>query len=121
MIRDFKLTATNTIHPPKRLEKEKMVTWATGDGKTQKQLDYIMISGNIKTWPNYSKTKGDANPNSENQHKILSMEMRVKLRKHNNEANLQKHIQFNIKALRDHKQNLKIPSGDEDRKKLKNE
>ena len=115
IIRDLELTATNTIHPPKRHEKEKMVTWVSGDGKTQKQLDYIIISDNIETWLNYSKTKGTATPNSENQHKILSVEIRVKLSKPHT-ANLQKHIQFDIKELRGRNQNLQIPEEDENRK-----
>ena len=46
--------------------------------KIHKQLDYILISNNIKNWLNYSKTKGTANSNSTNQHKMLYMEIRVK-------------------------------------------
>jgi len=93
-----------------------MVTWVSGDGKTQKQLDYIIISDNVKTWLNYSKTKGTSNPNSENQHNIISMEIRAKLRKPPTTINLPKHIQFGIKALRGHKQNLQIPKEGENRK-----
>ena len=90
-------------------------------GNRKKQLDYIMISDNVKTWINYSKTKGTANPTSENHHKILSVEIRVKLRKSPTAASLQRHIQFDIKALRECKQNLKIPGEDEIRKKIENE
>ena len=80
MIRNFALTATNTTHTPKRQEKEKIVTWISGDGDTYSQIDYLLIGSNIKTWINYSQTKGTDNPNSENQHKIIRMELRVKFR-----------------------------------------
>jgi len=77
-----------------------------------------MISDNIKTWLNYSKTKGTANVNIENQHRVISMELRVKFRKTTNHTDLQKHIQFDINALRENETNLQIPEGDESRKTI---
>ena len=43
-MRKFSLEETNTIHPPKKGNKEKLATWASGDGEINKQLDYITIS-----------------------------------------------------------------------------
>ena len=38
------LTATNTVHPPKGIDKRNLITWTSGDGKIHKQLGYIVIS-----------------------------------------------------------------------------
>ena len=70
LIKKFALTATNATHPTKGLDKDRMSTWTSGDGKVRKQLEYIHVSNDVRTWLNHSKTKGAANPNHENQHKI---------------------------------------------------
>ena len=77
----FHLTATNTIYTPKNNDKQKLVTWTSGDGKIKKQLDYILVNKETRNWVNNSRAQGTANPNSENQHKIICMEMRVKFKK----------------------------------------
>ena len=64
-------------------------------------MDYIMISKNIATWLNYSKEKGTANTNHANQHNIICMEMRVKLKTQENTNSLHKHINCNINQLRE--------------------
>ena len=117
MINKFDLVATNKIHPPKRGEKERLYTWTSGDGKVQKQLDYILTSNNIRTWCNYSKTKGTANPNSENQHKLICMEIMAKWRHGQYSAELNKHVNFNIIAMRENKEKLIISLIDPDRKR----
>ena len=80
ILNKFSLTATNTIHPPKNNDKENLIAWTSGGGKINKQLDYIMISNNMKNWLNFTKTKGTADINGANQHKILYMELRVKFK-----------------------------------------
>ena len=116
----FELTATNTIHTPKNNDKKRLVTWTSGDGKIEKQIDYIMISKNISTWLNYSKAKGTANMNHTNQHNIICMELRVKLKAQENNHPLHKHINFNINHLRENTEKLLIGEDDEARKAIEN-
>merc|ERR1712112_265026 len=98
----FNLTATNTPHPLKNNDKQNLITWVSGDGSVKKQLDYILVNGKVKkTWIIYSKGKGNANPNSDNQHKIICMQMRVKFKKSKNAITLQQRINFNINQLRE--------------------
>ena len=78
----YELTATNTIRPPRGNDRRNLTTWPSGDGEIHKQLHYIMISKNMKTWMNYSKAKGTENTNHANQHNIICMEIRVKLKTH---------------------------------------
>ena len=111
------MAATNTIHPPKNAGKRYMTTWTSGDGNIQKQLDYILVSDNIKNWINYSKTKGTTNINSTNQREILCMENMVKFKKQPTAETL-KHINFDIDQLRENTHLLTIDQEDNGNKKL---
>ena len=71
VLHKYELTATNTIHHPKDNDRRNLTTWTSGDGKIHKQLDYIIIGRNMKTWTNYSKVKGTANTNQTDQHNII--------------------------------------------------
>jgi len=44
----------------------------------------------MKNWLNFTKTKGTANINGTNQHKILYMELRVKFKQNEKGGNLKK-------------------------------
>jgi len=76
----FRLTASNTIHPPKNENKGKLITWTSGDGEINKRLGYILIGSNMKNWLNYAKAKGTANINGISQHRIIYMEIRAKFK-----------------------------------------
>jgi len=80
MMNKFCLAATNRIHPPKNKQKEKLITWTSGDGKIHMRPDYIIISNNVQNWLKITKTKGAENTNTINQHIILYMEIRVKFK-----------------------------------------
>ena len=62
IIEQLKLTATNTIHPPKKNSLYNLITWTSGGGGIHNQLGYILISGNVETWTNYTKVKGGRDP-----------------------------------------------------------
>ena len=72
---------------PENNDRQRLTTWTSGDGEIQKQLDYIMISKKIKTWLNCSKAKGTDNAHHANQHNIISMEIRVKLKRKKKRTN----------------------------------
>ena len=112
------LTATNTIHIPKHRDRNNLITWASGDKTINKQLDYIMISKNMRTWLNYTKVKGTANTNHENQHNIARMEIRTKLKAKEQRQTLTKHIKFNINQLRENTELLIINIDNEERKQV---
>merc|ERR1712112_541752 len=114
------LTAANTIHIPKMRDKKNLITWTSGDRKVNKQLDYIMISKNMRTWLNYAKVKGTANTNQENQHNIVCMEIRVKLKAKDRAQTLKKHINFDINKLRENTELLTIETDDTTKKQIEN-
>ena len=80
MIELFKLEETNTAHPPKKDDAYNLMTWKSGGGEIRRHLDYILIRGNVETWPNYTKVKGVARPKQGNQQRILKMETRAKFK-----------------------------------------
>ena len=117
MINKFELFAQPTQSTHQRGGEREALYMDKRRRKIQKQLDYILISNNIRTWLNYSRTKGTANPNSENHHKLIRMEIRVKWHHGQHSAELNKHVNFNIKAMRGNKENLLIDPVDPDRER----
>ena len=108
----YELTATNNS-PTKTMTKTGYLD-KRGRGNT-KQIDYIMIRKNIATWLNYSKAKGAANTNHANQHNIICMDIRVKLKTQEDANSLRKHINFNINLLSENTQKLLISEDNEER------
>ena len=80
ILREFELSATITMRPPQKEDKQRLVTWTSGDGQTGKQIDYIVIINDVKNWLNYSRAGGTANTNIAIQHHILCMEIRLKFK-----------------------------------------
>ena len=69
----------NAMFTPKKEEKRNLETWSSVDGGKKRQLDNIMINEGSKNWVRNVKTKGQANINQMYQHKILKMEINIKL------------------------------------------
>ena len=70
------------------------------------QLDYILISNNIKTRAKYSKEKGAASTNQDNQHNLIWMEIRVKLKQLGSTPELASHVNLDIEPLRENDKKL---------------
>ena len=87
-------------YTPKNGDRENLLTWIRGDGGVRKQLDYYIISKNIETWLNYSKAKWAENPNQDNQHNLICVGIRAKLKQPNRTPKIDSHINFAIKQLR---------------------
>ena len=73
------------------------------------------MSRNIKTWVNYSKAKGNAT-NKDNQRNLVRMEIRAILGNPRPEQELGKHINFDIKHLRENSEKLYIDEDADERK-----
>ena len=74
------LVATNTLYDPQNNDKEKLMTWISSDSNIKKQLDYIMISQKHKNWIKTQGQKGIAIIEQIYQHRILQMDITMRLR-----------------------------------------
>ena len=106
MTNKYNVNVTNTFFNPKNDDKKNLVTWISGDGAIKKQIDYIMISGEHKNWVNNVRTKVIANTNQNFHHRILEMDLTMRLKKVTNEHG-KKHIDFNLNKLRSNPDLLK--------------
>ena len=82
------------------MDKRHLYRWHNKEDGTYKQLDYMMISNKQKNWVTQVRTKGAANPNSDNQHQMLLMKIRIRI-KTEQKPQQQRHIQYDIDTLRD--------------------
>ena len=91
-----------TIDKEKRPGKcENNITWVSPDGRTRRQIDYILINEEHKNWVTNSRTDFKASNNSENQHKAIVMEIRTKkTKKDGQKARLKQHIEYNLEKVR---------------------
>ena len=88
-------------------QKNNSITWQNAEEGACKQLDYIMISNKQRNWVTQVRTKGTANPNSTNQHQVLLLLLKMRIRvKKANLTSQQRHIQFDIDTLRDNPTDL---------------
>ena len=77
----FQMSVTNTKFIPKNNNKQHLVTWQNNDEGIKKQIDFIMIDKKHSNWATQAKTKGTANPNSNYQHKLILLKIRLKMKK----------------------------------------
>ena len=66
----------------------------------------------------YQSQWGVANPEQANRHRLLKMEIRVKFKCVTNNADMGKHVNFDIRQLRGGKQKLKIDTDDPERNRI---
>ena len=71
MVGQFKHTATDTIRPPGENARRNLVTRTSGEGEIDKQLGYILISDNVKTWRKYTKVKEISHHIQANRRRLL--------------------------------------------------
>jgi len=84
----------------KTKRKQLLTTWKSTDDGVQKQLDYIMIDSKHHNWATQAKTKGTSNTDSPNQHRMILLKLRIKLKKEALRQNERKHITHDIHELR---------------------
>ena len=81
------------------------ITWTSGDGERQKQLDYITISHGRNNLVANAVVKGAANSDKWHQRRIVQLDMDVKLQRQIDELGALKHIGYNIQELRNNPEN----------------
>ena len=62
-ISNYKMAAAKTTQIPTKADKNNLIAWTSNECANRKQIDYIVVIGNIKTWLNYTKTKCASNIN----------------------------------------------------------
>ena len=94
------LAAANTLFNPENNNKDALVTWISGGNNIKKQLDYVMISQKHKNWVNNARTKGIANINQLYQHRIIQMDITMKLKENKTSDDKKINKNYNINKLR---------------------
>ena len=72
------LVVPNTLHPHKN---SRRVTWISNDGKTQKQIDYILVSRRFQSSTIPNKTRSFPGADVGSDHTLVMINVPVKLRR----------------------------------------
>ena len=67
-------------------------------GKSDRQIGYIAVSNEHRSWATNAQTKGVGNPNSTLQHKTLKIAIKYDIIRTNNPTRHNKHVIFDKKA-----------------------
>ena len=113
----YDLTIMNTTITPEKEEIRNLETRSIPDGGIKRQLDYIMINESCKNWIRNVKTKGQADISQIYQHKIITMEINIRL-KIKTEEKGRKRINYDIEELRENPQKLKMAETEQQRIQL---
>ena len=89
------------------------ITWTSPDGRTERQIDYILINNDRKNCVKSSRTEFNASTTSENQHKAIIMEVKIKNKKEKTgKERHKKHITYDLQEFRNSKDRIKLKEED---------
>ena len=66
---------------PRKANKKNLCTLHNAESGYYKQLDYLLIRNKQRNWVTQTRTKGTSNINSNYQHQLVLMEIRIRLKR----------------------------------------
>ena len=79
--KDNNLVVSNTFFQPKNGLKHKLATWHNYDGTIARQIDFFIVSKEIRNWVTNIENNLIANPRQNMQHKALIITIQIKLKR----------------------------------------
>ena len=94
----------------KDIQQKNTITWESPDGKTTRKIDYLAINHRYRNAVRKAyEVPGWQENMAQRQHKVIQMEIRLKLTKHykkHKPPETGKHIQYDLLKLREDPQNI---------------